>query len=107
MPLLIVALGIALLLLLIIVLRLNSFLALVLVALGVGIAQGLPVEAAAKSMQVGVGDTLGSLALILGFGAMFGALLATWGYLRLTRTWKRRWIVVSAIGFFTAMKSDW
>jgi len=38
---------------------------------------------------------------------MFGALLATWGYLRLTRTWKRRWIVVSAIGFFTAMNSDW
>jgi H+/gluconate symporter-like permease len=76
MPLLIVALGIVVLLLLIIFLRLNSFLALVLVALGVGMAQGMPIEAAAKSMQAGVGDTLGSLALILGFGAMLGALLA-------------------------------
>jgi 4-amino-4-deoxy-L-arabinose transferase-like glycosyltransferase len=38
---------------------------------------------------------------------MFGALLATWGYLRLTKTWRRRWVLVSALGFFTAINADW
>ena len=38
---------------------------------------------------------------------MFGVLVATWGYLRLTRTWRRRWLWVSAFGFFTAVNSDW
>ncbi|MBK8996314.1 MAG: glycosyltransferase family 39 protein [Myxococcales bacterium] len=38
---------------------------------------------------------------------MFGVLLATWGYLRLTRTWRRRWLLVSALGFFIAINSDW
>ncbi|MBK7584834.1 MAG: glycosyltransferase family 39 protein [Myxococcales bacterium] len=38
---------------------------------------------------------------------MFGVLLATWGYLRMTQTWRRRWILVSAFGFFTALNSDW
>lgn len=38
---------------------------------------------------------------------MFGVLVATWGYLRLTKTWRRRWLLVSAFGFFTAINSDW
>lgn len=79
MPLLIVALGILLLLFLIMVLRLNSFLALILVALGVGLAEGMAVEEVAASIQTGVGSTLGYLALILGFGAMLGALIAESG----------------------------
>lgn len=79
MPILIVALGILLLLFMIMVLRLNSFLALILVALGVGLAEGMPVEEVAASIQTGVGSTLGYLALILGFGAMLGALIAESG----------------------------
>jgi len=79
MPLLIVALGILLLLFMIMVLRLNSFLALILVALGVGLAEGMPVEEVAASIQSGVGSTLGYLALILGFGAMLGAMIAESG----------------------------
>lgn len=38
---------------------------------------------------------------------MFGVLCATWGYLRLTKTWRRRWLLVSAFGFLTALNSDW
>lgn len=79
MPLLIVAIGIGLLLFLIMYLRVNTFLALILVSLGVGIAIGMTPTAVVQSIQSGVGGTLGSLALILGLGAMLGALIAESG----------------------------
>ncbi len=76
MPLLYVAIGVALLLLLMIRFRLNGFIALILVALAVGMMQGMPVNKVIGSIKAGVGGTLGSLALIMGFGAMLGKLLA-------------------------------
>jgi len=79
MPLVIVAGGVALLLLLMIRFKLNGFISLVLVALAVGIAQGMPVDKVIGSIKAGVGGTLGSLALIMGFGAMLGKLLADCG----------------------------
>ncbi len=79
MPLLIVLIGIGVLLLLIMYGRINTFLALILVALGVGIAIGMDPKAVVKSIQSGVGSTLSDLALILGFGAMLGALIAESG----------------------------
>ncbi len=79
MPLLIVALGIALLLVLMIGFRLNAFIALILTALLVGVAEGMEPAAALKSIENGVGGTLGSIALILGFGAMLGSLVAESG----------------------------
>ncbi|MBQ4796987.1 gluconate transporter, partial [Pectobacterium versatile] len=53
--------------------------ALILVALAVGIMQGMPVQKVMTSIKNGVGGTLGSLALIMGFGAMLGKLLADCG----------------------------
>lgn len=79
MPLFIVAIGVALLLLLMIRFRLNGFIALILVALAVGVLQGMPVNKVIGSIKNGVGGTLGSLALIMGFGAMLGKLLADCG----------------------------
>ncbi|SFN68328.1 gluconate permease GntT [Izhakiella capsodis] len=79
MPLFIVAIGVALLLILIIRFKLNGFIALILVALAVGIMQGMPVNEVIRSIKAGVGGTLGSLALIMGFGAMLGKLLADCG----------------------------
>ncbi|BAE75607.1 High-affinity gluconate transporter [Sodalis glossinidius str. 'morsitans'] len=79
MPLFIVAIGVALLLLLMIRFKLNGFIALILVALAVGILQGMPVNKVIESIKNGVGGTLGSLALIMGFGAMLGKLLADCG----------------------------
>ncbi|MEM0994394.1 MAG: gluconate:H+ symporter, partial [Bacteroidota bacterium] len=79
MPLLIILLAIALLLFLVIVFRLNAFLALIIVALGAGVALGMPLTATVASIKKGVGSTLGSLALILGFGAMLGAMIADSG----------------------------
>ncbi len=79
MPLLIVLFGILLLLVLILGLRLNAFLALVLAALVIGVMEGMPFGAAVKSIEKGVGDTLGSLTLIIGFGAMLGSLIVESG----------------------------
>ena len=70
MPLIIVAIGVALLLLLMIRFKMNGFIALVLVALAVGLMQGMPLDKVIVSIKNGVGGTLGSLALIMGFGAM-------------------------------------
>ncbi|CAJ0994944.1 gluconate transporter [Sodalis praecaptivus] len=78
MPLFIVAIGVALLLLMI-RFKLNGFIALILVALAVGVLQGMPVNKVIGSIKNGVGGTLGSLALIMGFGAMLGKLLADCG----------------------------
>ncbi len=79
MPLLIVLAGIIVLLILIMGLRFNAFIALVIVALGVGIAEGMEITQVVDSIQKGVGSTLGYLALILGFGAMLGSLIAESG----------------------------
>jgi gluconate transporter len=79
MPLLLVALAVLMLLVLMIAFRLNAFLALILVALGLGLAEGMTAKDALISVQNGVGSTLGSLALILGFGAMLGNLISSSG----------------------------
>jgi gluconate transporter len=79
MNLLILVAAIAVLLLLILKLKLNAFLALIITALGTGLALGMPVEAVIKSVEKGVGGTLGQLALVIGFGAMLGEILAQSG----------------------------
>ncbi|WP_437612168.1 gluconate:H+ symporter [Erwinia sp. V71] len=79
MPITIIAAGVILLLVLMIVFKVNGFIALVFVSAVVGIAEGMtPLEAVA-SIQKGIGGTLGSLALILGFGAMLGRLVSDTG----------------------------
>lgn len=79
MPLLIIAIAVLFLLLLIVRFKINAFIALIIVALGVGIAQGMPAVDVVKSIQNGIGGTLGYLVLVLGFGAMLGALIANSG----------------------------
>ena len=79
MPLIIVAAGILVLLLLIVVVKMNTFIAFILVALLVGVSMGMPLDIAAQSIQDGIGNTLGLLVVILGFGAMLGKLVADSG----------------------------
>jgi len=79
MPLLIVILGIALLFLLIAKFKLNAFIAFIIVSLLVGVAEGMDFLKVLDSIQDGVGKTLGSLIMILGFGAMLGKLVADSG----------------------------
>jgi Gnt-I system high-affinity gluconate transporter len=79
MSIFLVILGIILLLLLIIVLKFNAFIAFIIVSIFVGIAEGMPALKVIGSIQTGIGDTLGSLVLILGFGAMLGKMVAESG----------------------------
>lgn len=85
MPLNIVAIGVALLLLLMNRCKLNGFISLILVSLAVGLALsyttqgGFNVNGVITSIKNGVGGSLGSLALIMGFGAILGKLLADCG----------------------------
>jgi len=83
----IAVLGIVALLVLVIVFRLQAFVALLLVSLGVGIAAGMPADDVIKSIQNGMGSTLGFIAVVVGLGSMFGAMLEeTGGAQRLART---------------------
>ncbi len=79
MPLVVVGIGVILLLILMIGFKLNGFVSLILVALAVGILEGMPLPKVVSSITGGVGGTLGSLALILGFGAMLGKMMADSG----------------------------
>ncbi len=79
MPFIIIGLGIAALLVLIIRFKIPAFIALIIVAIGVGLAQGMSADEVLKSLQSGTGGTLGYLALVLGFGAMLGGILAETG----------------------------
>ena len=71
--------GIALLLWLIIRLKFNAFIALVLVSLFVGTGVGMHPDALLNAIQKGMGDTLGSLAMIVGLGVMLGRMLTETG----------------------------
>ncbi|WP_147535112.1 GntP family permease [Bacillus marasmi] len=79
MPLFIVALGIIALLVLIMGLKLNTFISLIIVSFGVALALGMPLDAIVKTIEAGLGGTLGHIALIFGLGAMLGKLIADSG----------------------------
>lgn len=79
MPIISVCIGVALLLILMMVFKLNAFIALIIVALIVGIIEGMsPIDAMA-SVQSGLGGTLGSLTMIIIFGAILGKLMTDSG----------------------------
>lgn len=71
--------AVALLLVLIISLRLHAFVALILVSLLTALATGLPIAGIVDVLVGGFGTTLGSVALLVGLGAMLGRLIETSG----------------------------
>jgi Gnt-I system high-affinity gluconate transporter len=75
----IVILCILLLVFLITYLKVNPFIAFLLISLSAGLLLGIPLGDLAKSVQKGVGDTLGSLVTIIVLGAMLGKLVAESG----------------------------
>ncbi len=77
--LLIAAAAVALLLVLIIVVRLHAFIALVLVSLLTAVAAGIPVADVPEALVSGFSSTLGTVALLVGFGVMLGRLLEATG----------------------------
>lgn len=67
--------GIAVLLFLILKLRIQAFIALLISSIVVGIISGMNPLAIIETMQQGMGNTLGFVAIVVGLGAMFGAIL--------------------------------
>ncbi|MCK8494176.1 gluconate:H+ symporter [Spirosoma sp. RP8] len=82
MPLFLTLIGILTLVFLVAFVRLDTFISFVLVSLGIGLASGMSVQEVGKSIQTGIGGTLGDLVLIIGFGAMLGRIVAESGAAR-------------------------
>jgi Gnt-I system high-affinity gluconate transporter len=79
MSILFVVIGIILLIVLILGLKYNPFVAFVIASIFVGIAEGMKSADVVTAIQRGIGDTLGTIVLILGFGAMLGKMVADSG----------------------------
>lgn len=77
--LLIAAAAVAVLLVLIIRFKLHAFVALVLVSVVTAVAAGIPIADVPDALMTGFSGTLGSVALLVGFGVMVGRLLETTG----------------------------
>lgn len=67
--------GIAILLGLILYFKLQAFLALLIASICVGLMGGMEPIAIMDAMKVGMGNTLGFVATVVGLGAIFGAIL--------------------------------
>jgi Gnt-I system high-affinity gluconate transporter len=75
MPLIIIFAGILLLFLLITIYKINTFLSLLITSFAVGLLNKMEPTVILQSITSGIGSTMGSLALIILFGAMLGKLL--------------------------------
>ncbi|MFZ7946264.1 MULTISPECIES: gluconate:H+ symporter [Bacillaceae] len=79
MPIISVIIGVLLLLVLMMAFKLNAFVSLIIVALAVGILEGMSPLEAIKSIESGLGGTLGHLTMIIIFGAILGKLMTDSG----------------------------
>jgi gluconate:H+ symporter, GntP family len=79
--------------------KLHPFVALILVSLAMGVAAGMPLGAAVKAFQDGVGSVLGFIAVVVGLGTMLGKLMAESG--AATR------IATTLIGLFGERRVHW
>ena len=67
--------GIVVLLALILRFKVQAFIALLIASILVGIIAGMDPAAIIETMKDGMGNTLGFVAMVVGLGAMFGAIL--------------------------------
>jgi Gnt-I system high-affinity gluconate transporter len=70
---------IILLILLVSWVKVNPFVAFLLVSITAGLLLGIPLEKVTKSVQKGLGETLGAISIIICIGAMIGKLVAASG----------------------------
>ena len=78
-PLIMTALAVASLLFLVLVVRVPAFLALVMTSLGFGLSVGMAPADIIAAIQNGMGGTLGFIAVVVGLGAILGAVLEVSG----------------------------
>ncbi len=81
MPIFTLILGV-LLLLFLVVKKINPFIALLVVSIVVGIISGMPLTQIIVSIKDGIGSTLGSIALVIVLGVMFGKVIEESGAAR-------------------------
>ncbi|NBX29751.1 gluconate transporter [bacterium] len=79
MPLIVIAVAIAALVLLVAWGKVHPFLAFILVSAGAALALGMPVADVPAAVRKGIGDILGSLAIVIVTGAMLGKLVVESG----------------------------
>lgn len=79
MPIVSIIIGVILLLILMMVLKLNAFISLIIASLIVGILEGMSPAEAMTSVQNGLGSSLGSLTMVIIFGAVLGKLMTDSG----------------------------
>ena len=72
-------LGFAVLLFLIIKLKIQPFIAIMSSALIIGLVSGMPFPMITDTLAEGVGNTLQTIAILIGLGSMFGAILQVSG----------------------------
>lgn len=59
--------------------KVNAFLAFLVISILTGLLLGIPLNTVSQSVQKGIGDTLGSLVIVVVLGAMLGKLVAQSG----------------------------
>lgn len=79
MPLLLCIAAILLLILFVVYFKLDTFISFLIVSILLGVAVGMNIQHISASITKGIGNTLGPLVIILGFGAMLGKLVADSG----------------------------
>nr|WP_106780434.1 gluconate:H+ symporter [Lysinibacillus timonensis] len=79
MPIVSIIIGVILLLILMMGLKLNAFISLIIASLLVGILEGMSPAEAMTSVQNGLGSSLGSLTMVIIFGAVLGKLMTDSG----------------------------
>lgn len=79
MPLLLCIAAILLLILFVVYFKIDTFISFLLVSIGLGVAVGMNIHQISSAITKGIGNTLGPLVIILGFGAMLGKLVADSG----------------------------
>jgi Gnt-I system low-affinity gluconate transporter len=71
--------AVALLLFFVLKLKISAFISLLITSIYVGILAGMPLSGVLKSIQDGMGSTLGFVATVVGLGAIFGQMLESSG----------------------------
>jgi Gnt-I system low-affinity gluconate transporter len=71
--------AVALLLFMVLKLKISAFISLLITSIYVGILAGMPLDGILKSIQDGMGSTLGFVATVVGLGAIFGQMLESSG----------------------------
>lgn len=116
--LLVLLIVVLILLLMIIKFKINTFVSLIVVAVLVGLGLGMPLGQIPVSIQNGIGGSLGELAIVFGFGAMLGRLIAdAGGAYRISKTLinsfgkkefnGQLWLPVSLLGLPSSLKLGW